>query len=82
MGAIYWNSPGREIERHSADGRTFIQKAAEHAWVVWFEDERYRVFPTREKARVAIRHLKKFGRPSRWDLIGDPTFLAHLPDPT
>lgn len=70
------------VERHSADNRTCIRKMRNHNWEVWFEDELRGVFFTREDARERIQFLKKKRLPprGRWDLIGDPEFLAHLPD--
>jgi len=67
-------------EQHSADDRTYIRKVKERSWEVWFEGELHSLHFTRKSARIVIRHLKEHGPRTRWDIIKDGDFLAHLPD--
>lgn len=68
------------VEKHSADGRTCIRRNGNSDWEVWCDDVWQGTFLTRKEARIFIRKLKLPQR-TRWSLIVDDTFLAHLPDP-
>ena len=73
-----WEPPVHE--RHSADDQTYIRKVTARSWEIWFEGKLHSLHFTRESARIRIRRLKEHGIRTRWDILKDGDFLAHLPD--